>query len=80
MVKYKVIHYKKDCISCAACAVACPKFWEMDEEGMAHLKGSKEVGDHDELIVEDEGDVASNKEVAEMCPIEIVHVKKVEEK
>ena len=79
MSKYKVEHFKKDCISCGACAVINPDFWEMDAEGMADLKGSTKVGDHFELEI-DEKDKDSNQEAADVCPVNIIHVKKIEEK
>ena len=62
MSKYKVEHFKKDCISCGACAVINPDFWEMDAEGMADLKGSTKVGDHFELEIETEEARAANQE------------------
>ena len=79
MAKYKVLHFKKDCISCGACAAINPKFWEMDPEGLADLKGSAKVDDHYELEI-DEKDKDSNQEAAEVCPVNIIHVKKADEK
>ncbi len=70
-------HFKKDCISCGACAAINPEFWEMDEAGLAHLKRSKKVGDHWELQISEE-DRESNQEAADVCPVNIIHVKKVE--
>jgi ferredoxin len=40
----KVVHFKKDCISCGACAAIAPEFWELDEKGLAQLLGSEEKG------------------------------------
>ena len=70
----KIKHFKKDCISCGACAAVAPKFWEMDEEGMAHLKGSKKVDDHWELDINTEEDKANNEEAAEACPVGIIKI------
>ena len=78
--KHTVIHFKKDCISCGACAAINPEFWEMDDQGLAHLKGSKEVGDHWERDIDTEEDRASNQEAADVCPVNIIHVKKKESK
>ncbi|MEK6863133.1 MAG: ferredoxin [Nanoarchaeota archaeon] len=78
MAKYKVIHFKKDCISCGACAAVNPEFWKMDEQGLAHLKDSVEVDDHYELEI-DEKDKDSNQEAADVCPVNIIHVKKKED-
>jgi ferredoxin len=78
MTKFKVIHYKKDCISCGACAAISPEFWEMDEEGLAQLKGSKVVEDHQELEINTEVAKAETQEAADVCPVNIIHVKKLE--
>jgi ferredoxin len=70
----KVVHFKKDCISCGACAAINPELFEMDPEGLAELKGSSVVDDHQELkISEDKKDEA--QEAADVCPVNIIHVK-----
>lgn len=79
MVKHKVIHFKKDCISCGACAAIAPEFWEMDEEGLAQLKGSELKDDYWELKIDSEEDKATNQEAADVCPVNIIHVKEDEE-
>jgi len=76
MEPHKVVHFKKDCISCGACAAINPEFWEMDEEGLAHLKGSKLVGNEWERDISTEVDKMCNQEVADVCPVNIIHVKK----
>ena len=78
MPALKVIHFKKDCISCGACAAIAPQFWELEPSGLAHLKGAKEVGDHWELPIE-ETDKAAHQEAADVCPVNIIHVKEVED-
>lgn len=79
----KVQHFKKDCISCGACAAISPEFWEMDDEGLAQLKGSKNIAqgqdpnnpdEHWELeISEDQKE--PNQEASDVCPVQIIHVK-----
>ncbi|MCH8193280.1 MAG: ferredoxin [Planctomycetes bacterium] len=71
----KVVHFKKDCISCGACAAIAPDYFEMDEEGLAELKGSTVVDDHQELKIDTEEAKAETKEAAEVCPVNIIHVK-----
>jgi len=78
MVKFKILHFKKECISCGACAAICPEFWEMDDEGMAHLKGSTEADGHDELEINTEENRARNQEAADACPVQIIKLEKVE--
>ncbi|MBT3298407.1 ferredoxin [archaeon] len=79
MTKFKVIHFKNDCISCGACAAINPDFWSLDEDGVAHLKGSKEVEGQWELIIESIADMASNKETEDACPAQVIKVEEVEE-
>ena len=68
----KIVHLKDQCISCGACAAISSEYWEMDQEGMAHLKNSVKVGKQWELMVKTlEGKVA-NKEAAEVCPVNII--------
>lgn len=78
MVKSKVIHFKKDCIGCGACIAINPKFWEMDEEGLAHLKGSVKINDQWVLKISTEEDRASNQEAADVCPVQIIKIEKEE--
>lgn len=75
---FKVVHFKKDCISCGACAAITPDYWEMDVEGLAQLKGAKQVEDQWELEIKTEEARAMNQEAAEVCPVNIIHVKKKE--
>lgn len=79
MPALKVIHFKKDCISCGACAAIAPQFWELEPSGLAQLKGAKEVGDHWELPIKEE-DKAAHQEAADVCPVNIIHVKENEER
>lgn len=73
----KIIHFKKDCISCGACAAISPELFEMDEGGLAELKGSHTVNDHQELKVNVE-QKAAGQEAADVCPVNIIHVKNEE--
>jgi ferredoxin len=79
MAEHNILHFKKDCISCGACAAICPEYWKMDEEGLAHLKGSKEINDHWELKINTEEARACNQEAADVCPVNIIHVKEKED-
>jgi len=75
MNQYKITHFKKDCISCGACAAINPDFGEMDPEGLAHLKDSTLVQDHWERNIPETAQ-ASNQEAADVCPVNIIQVKK----
>jgi len=69
----KIIHQRGKCLGCGACAVVCPKFFEMDKkDGLANLKNSKKVGDNFELEINKVGCI---KEAIETCPTKIIKIK-----
>ncbi|QQG38970.1 MAG: ferredoxin [Candidatus Woesearchaeota archaeon] len=76
----KIIHEQFKCIGCGACASVTPDFWEMHGE-LSHVIGSiakkTDEGIVEELEIEDK-DVAANEEAADVCPVNCIHVKKLE--
>jgi ferredoxin len=72
----KIIHNKNDCISCGACAAICPDYWELDDEGMARLKGSKQVDGKWILEIKTEEAKSINQEAADVCPVGIIKLEK----
>ncbi len=76
MGRHTILHFKKDCISCGACAAIAPEYWEMDEQGLAHLKQGKAVNSHFELEIATEDAKATNQEAADCCPVNIIKVEK----
>ena len=74
MVKYKIEHDRPNCIGCAACVTVCEKFWEMNEDGKSDIKTGKNRKDGwQELDIKEE-DIESNKEAAECCPVNVIHL------
>lgn len=69
----KIIHERKKCISCGACASVCPAMFEMTEaDNLAVLKNSREK---DAGIFELETDNANcAKEAANICPVNIIKI------
>lgn len=68
----KIIHQRKKCIGCGACAAICPKFFEINKkDGLAVLKNSKKVGENFELKVDK---LECLKDAAEMCPLKIIKI------
>jgi len=73
MSRYKIIHEREICIGCGACAAVCSDFWEIGEDGKSDLKGSKYAGKNQERVI-DEKDLKCNKEAAETCPVNCIHI------
>ena len=79
MPQFKITHERPKCIACGSCATIAPKYWEMSEkDGLADLKGCTMNGENEERIV-DESETMENKEAADVCPVQIIHVEKIEE-
>jgi len=72
MTKYKIKHDIEECIGCAACA-AISDNWEMVEIN-GEEKAKPKKGEIDESELED------NKEAAESCPVEVIHIVDTETK
>ncbi len=66
MVKVIITHDRDLCVGCGACAAICPDNWEMAEDGKASAK---------KLELDE---VGCNKQAAESCPVQCIHVKEVE--
>ncbi len=74
MPKHKIEHNKPECIGCGVCAAIAENFWEMEEEGKSHLKNSIAEENKEVLEIDDEH-IQINKEAAEACPVNIIHIK-----
>lgn len=78
MVEIKIVHDKPTCIGCAACTAVAPEFWEMHDD-KSHVKGSnavqKDTGEWEELVIE-EKDYQQNREAADVCPVNCIHIEK----
>ncbi|TAL52473.1 MAG: ferredoxin [Nanoarchaeota archaeon] len=74
MGKYKLEHDRPNCIGCGACAAVCPEFWEMVEDGKSDIKGAPTRSDHWQEAEFDEKDFEGNKEAADACPVNVIHI------
>ena len=79
MAKFTIKHDRPNCIGCGACAAVCSGFWEMDDDGKSNLKGSKKTGETEERDIE-EKDFEKNKEAADSCPVNVIHIENKETK
>jgi ferredoxin len=73
----KVVHDTPGCIGCGACAAICPDFWELGDDGKAHLKGAKVTKEGDEITKEElkVKEAGCNKDAAESCPAKVILLK-----
>lgn len=78
MAKYTVTHDRPACIGCAACEAIAPEFWTMNQDGKSDLKHAKTVKEADivkeETLEIEESDMQSNKDAAEACPVNCIHL------
>ena len=72
--KFQIQHDRPNCIGCAACAAVAPDFWEMNEDGKSDIVGSIKKDDETEELDIDEKDFAANKEAADSCPVNVIHI------
>ena len=70
----KIILEKSKCIGCGSCVSLCESFFEIKEDGKAHLKNSKNKGKdgNEELEIKK---ASCAKEAAEVCPVECIKIK-----
>ena len=72
--KYQIQHDRPNCIGCAACAAVAPDFWTMHEDGKSDIVGSLKKEDETEELDIEEKDFAANKEAADSCPVNVIHI------
>ena len=80
MGKYIVKHDRANCIGCAACEAVCNKFWQMSGDGKSDLKGAKTDENGWQSLEISEEDFQCNKEAAESCPVNVIHIEKDNER
>ena len=69
----KVILERTKCIGCGACVALCPKFFELDEEGKAHLKKSELDNKTDKETLEI-SKLECAEETLDVCPVECIKI------
>ena len=71
----KIILDREKCIGCGSCAVICPAFFDMAEDGKSKLKGkvTKRKKDIEELLITS---LECSQEASEACPSQAIRVNK----
>ena len=74
-MRYKIIIESKKCIGCGTCETLCPKHFQIQEDGKAHIINSKvnPETDNEEAEVE-EGELDCIKNAADACPAQCIHI------
>ena len=80
MKKFLIEHDRPNCIGCGACSAIAPKFWEMNQDGKADVKSGKTRPDNWQELEINETDFDENKQAAESCPVNVIHLKNKESK
>jgi len=79
---YKVVYDRKACIGAAACAAVAPEYWDMADDGKADLKPHEVDEDGNQVLFLKESELNDklkealelNKEAAEVCPVQAIHI------
>lgn len=77
MKKYLLEQNRHDCIGCGACSAVNPTFWEMADDGKSAIKNGKKRSDGWAELEIDEKAFESNKEAAEACPVNVIHITEI---
>ena len=79
MGKFLISHNRPDCIGCVSCEDIDPKSWKMDyNDCKADLIKSKKREDGWEEKEIEEKDFKINKEAADSCPVNVIHIKNLD--
>jgi len=79
-VKYKIVHDRDTCIGCGACASVCAEYWYMESDGKSNVKGASKTGNGDEESLGPlDNDHDCNKDAAESCPVNCIHIFKIKD-
>ena len=74
MPPYRIFHDRPGCIGCGACAAIAPDFWEMDSDGKSNVIGGRRLESGQEERDIEEKDLDINKESAQSCPVNVIHL------
>lgn len=78
MGKFLIEHDRPNCIGCGACIAVAPEFWEMNDDGKSDVKGGKNRKDGWQEREISEKELDANKQAAETCPVNVIHIKDTE--
>lgn len=71
----KIILHRSKCIGCGSCSAVCPRYFELDENGLACLKGATK-NNEDQVLEIKEIEAGCVKEASEICPVQVIEISK----
>ncbi len=75
MGKFQIQHDRPNCIGCGACAAIHPDRWTMSPaDGKSDVVGSSKRGDGWEIFDLDDVEFDLNKQCADACPVNVIHL------
>lgn len=74
LAKHIIDHDRPNCIGCGACAAVCPSRWTMNADGKSDIIDSKTLENGWEQREIDEDEFEGNKQAAESCPVNVIHL------
>ncbi|MDP6600096.1 MAG: ferredoxin [Candidatus Woesearchaeota archaeon] len=77
---YTLQHDRPNCIGCGACEAVAPDFWEMNSDGKSDIKNGENVDNGWQELEIKEKDLAVNKDAADSCPVNVIHIIKKDTK
>ena len=79
MATFRIEHDRPVCIGCGACAAIHPDRWVMDEgDGKSNVVGAKRLENEQEELDIEEDEFERNKEAADCCPVNCIHIRNKE--
>jgi len=72
--KFAINHDRPNCIGCGACAAVCPSRWSMNADGKSDIIDSKMREDGWEELDIEESEYDGNKQAADSCPVNVIHL------
>jgi ferredoxin len=67
----KVVLEKEKCIGCGTCVALCPKYFQMQQDDRANLKGGVSSGETEQLTI---SNIECIKDAADSCPGQAINI------
>ncbi len=75
-MSFTIIHERPKCTGCNSCYDIDPRYWRMETNGQSHLIDSTQTDEENEIRQNPDEDFELCLEVAQSCPVNIIHIVK----